>query len=156
MHVLTRPTRNLNRRWLALAALLLAFVASFHTPDAASAAIRACRTDPVILLSNGEIVQTDATIETDVANVLRVRYTLHLPKGVKVIAVIHTPSWVVDREEVFFVDDQLPYHYVTDTVITTSVSNVRSTAHTRALLRDQSISGISGQHLINRINPLLN
>src|SRR5262245_41623162 len=135
--------------------LALALLASILLAQPASAAIRSCRTDPIILLSNGEIVQTDATIATDAENVRQVTYTLHLPVGVKVIAVINTPSRIGDREVVRFVDDLPPYHYSTDTVITTFTPNVWSTAHTRALLRDGSSSGMSGDHLIIRIAPLL-
>ena len=135
--------------------VLLALMASLLIAHPASAAIRSCRTDPVILLSNGEIVQTDATIATDAENVQQVIYTLHLPVGVKVIAVVNTPSRLGDREVVNFVDDLPPYHYSTDTLITTFTPNVPSVAHTRALLRDGSDAGVSGEHLIVQIAPLL-
>ena len=109
----------------------------------------------MILLSNGETIQTDATIGTDAQNVLQVSYTLHLPVGVSVIAVVYTPSQLGDREVVQFVADMPPYHYSTDTVITTSIPNVQSVAHTRALLRDGLAAGINGEHLIIKIAPLL-
>jgi hypothetical protein len=144
-----------SRQLLARASVLLVLMISILTVHPASAAIRTCRADPVILLSNGEIIQTDATIETDVANVQQVKYTLHLPVGVRVIAVIHTPSSIREKEVVEFIDDLPPYHYATDTLISTAVPNVRSVAHTRALLRDGSAAGMSGEHLIIKITPLL-
>jgi hypothetical protein len=151
----TLPRRIFGARPIMAIGLSLALLASVLIAQPASAAIRSCRTDPVILLSNGELLQTDATIETDEENVQQVTYTLHLPVGVKVIAIVNTPSRVGDREVVKFVDDLPPYHYSTDTVITTFTPNVLSTAHTRALLRDGSASGASGDHLVIRIAPLL-
>jgi hypothetical protein len=135
--------------------VLLVLLISMLTPPPASAAIRICRGDPVILLSNGEIIQTDATIQTDVADVRQVKYTLHVPRGVRAVLVIYTPSRIRDREVVEYIDDLPAYHYTTVTLISTTAPNVRATAHTRALLRDGSIEGISGQHLIISITPLL-
>lgn len=149
------PATPISRRLIAGASVLLVLILSLLSASPASAAIRTCRTDPVILLSNGEIIQTDATIETDVSDVQEVRYTLHLPKGVQVIAVIHTPSQIRDKEVVEFVDDLPPYHYTTITRVQTATPNVPAVAHTRALLRDGSAAGLSGERLIIQIAPLL-
>jgi hypothetical protein len=130
--------------------VLLLLAMSLLTPHPAAAAIRVCRSDPIILLSNGETIQTAATIATDAANVRPVKYTLHLPKGVKVIVVLFTPNQLGRKELVSFIDDRAPYSYATDTVITTSSPNVSSTAYTRVLRRAGSISGMSGEHLIIR------
>jgi hypothetical protein len=135
--------------------LLIVVMASILFAQPASAAIRTCRADPILLLSNGEILQTDATIQTDVANVQEVRYRLHLPQGVRVIAVIHTPSRIRDKEVVEFVDDLPPYHYTTVTTIRTTMPNVLSEANTRVLFRTGSATGFSGQPLTIRISPLL-
>jgi len=149
------PTPIFGRRLIVGASLLLVLAMSTLVPPSASAAIRTCRADPVILLSNGEIIQTDATIQTDVENVQQIKYTLHLPVGVRVIAMIHTSGRLREKEVVEFVDNLPPYHYTTDTLISTAAANVPSVAHTRVLLRDGSAAGMSGEHLIIKITPLL-
>lgn len=135
--------------------LLVAATISAPTTPIASAGMRACRADPVILLSNGEIVQTDVAIMADAAEVQQVLYTLHLPAGIQVVSVIYTPSEIGHKEVVRFVDDMPPYQYMTDTMVTTFNDQVPAIAHTRALLRDSWDTGMTGQHLIMRINPLL-
>jgi hypothetical protein len=132
-------------------------VSAISTPEtpAAVAGMRACRADPVILLSNGELVQTDVAIMTDAANVKQVLYTLHLPVGVQVVSVIYTPSEIGHKEVVRFIDDMPPYQYMNDTVITTYGEQASAIAHTRALLRDSWDTGMTGESLIMRINPLL-
>jgi hypothetical protein len=140
-----------------LAGVLLLILSAFNasTTPTVSAGMRACRADPIILLSNGEIVQTDVAIMTDPENVKQVLYTLHVPAGVKVISVIYTPSEIGHKEVVRFIDDMPPYQYMNDTVITTFRDSVPAVAHTRALLRDSWDTGMTGQSLIMRINPLL-
>jgi hypothetical protein len=148
-------TRISGRAVLAGVLLLIVSAISAPTTPTAWAGMRACRADPVILLSNGEIVQTDVAVMTDAANVKQVLYTLHLPVGVKVISVIYTPSEIGQKEVVRFIDDMPPYQYMNDTVITTFGPPVSAAAHTRALLRDSWDTGMTGQNLIMRINPLL-
>ena len=152
--MLTRT--HLSRRVvLAGVLLLILFAINASSASTALAGLRACRADPVILLSNGEIVQTDVAIMTDAANVKQVVYTLHVPAGVKVISVIYTPSEIGHKEVVQFVDDMPPYQYMNDTVITTFGASAPAIAHTRALLRDSWDTGMTGENLIMRINPLL-
>jgi hypothetical protein len=144
--------------WRAMfAGVLLLIVSAISAASApiALAGMRACRADPIILLSNGEIVQTDVAIMTDAANVKQVLYTLHVPAGVKVISVIYTPSEIGHKEVVRFIDDMPPYQYMNNTMITTFGAPAPAIAHTRALLRDSWDTGMTGQSLIMRINPLL-
>lgn len=150
-----KRTRISGRIVLAGMLLLLLSAINSTTIPTASAGLRACRADPVILLSNGELVQTDVSIMTDAADVEQVLYTLHLPVGVKVISVIYTPSEIGHKEVVRFIDDMPPYRYMTDTVVTTYGAPVSALAHTRALLRDSWDTGMTGQNLIMRISPLL-
>jgi hypothetical protein len=147
-------TRFRGRIVLAGALLLIISVISTATVPSASAGLRACRADPVILLSNGEIVQTDVAIMTDAANVEQVLYTLHVPAGVSVISVIYTPSEIGHKEVVRFIDDMPPYQYMNHTVITTYGAPAPAIAHTRALLRDSWDTGMTGENLIMLINPL--
>jgi hypothetical protein len=147
------PATPLSRRLIARAGLLLVLVMTMLSSHPTSAAIRTCRTDPVVLLSNGEIIRTDATIGTDIANVQEVKYTIHLPVGVKVIRVIHTSGRISNREVVEFVHDLPPFQYTTITTIKTTTPNVLAVAHTRVLSRNGSATGLSGERLIIKIAP---
>jgi hypothetical protein len=144
-----------SRHLLAKASVLIVLIVSILFAEPASAAIRTCRADPIILLSNGEVIQTGATIQTDLKNVRQIEYTIHLPVGVRAIAVIHTSGRLREKEVVKFVNDLPPYHYTTGTRISTAVANVQSVAYTRVLSRSGSAVGISGEHLIIQIKPFL-
>ena len=131
--------------------MLLLLAVALLIPSSTSAAIRVCRADPIIVLSNREILRTNAIIGTHITNVRQVKYIIHIPKGVQVLAVIHTSGRLRDKEVVELIDDLPPYHYTTKTVISTTDPNVRSVAQTRVLARYGSASGLSGQYLTIRI-----
>jgi hypothetical protein len=133
--------------------VLLLLAAAVLLPHSTSAAIRTCRTDPIVVLSNGEILLTNAIIETDLATIREVKYRIHLPKGVRVRAVIYTFAPIRHKEVVEFIDDLPPYHYATVTLVNTLVPNVRSVAQTRVLARYGSAAGLSGQYLRIQIAP---
>jgi hypothetical protein len=142
-------------RLLAKASVLIVLMVSLLYAQPVSAAIRTCRTDPIFLLSNGGFIQTDVVIETDAANVLEVRYQLHVPRGVKVLLFpVHTPSSLWHKEVVEVFDDMPPYQYATVTTIRTTMPNIRWEANTRTLLGSGSAIGYSGQSLTINIRPL--
>jgi hypothetical protein len=150
LHV--RATHIPGHRLIARAGMLFLLAVALLMPSSASAAIRVCRADPIIVLSNREILQTTAIIETRIANVRQVKYIIHVPKGVQVLAVIHTSGQLRHKEVVELIDDLPPYHYTTRTVISTTEPNVRSIAQTRVLERYGSASGLSGQYLTIQIS----
>jgi hypothetical protein len=132
--------------------MLFLLAVALLIPSSTSAAVRVCRADPIIVLSNREILQTTAIIGTHIANVRQVKYIIHIPKGVRVLAVIHTSGQLRHKEVVELIDDLPPYHYTTRTVISTTQPNVRSIAQTRVLERHGSASGLSGQYLTIQIS----
>jgi hypothetical protein len=135
--------------------MLIVLMVSLLYTQPVSAAIRTCRTDPIFVLSNGGFIQTDVVIETDAANVLEVRYQLHVPRGVEVLLFpVHTPSSLWHKEVVEVFDDMPPYQYATVTTIRTTMPNIRWEANTRTLLGSGSATGYSGQSLTIYIRPL--
>jgi hypothetical protein len=86
--------------------LLLALVFALALPTAAQARILACRSDPVVILSNGTILDLQAEVSTLLVNVRQVHYELHVPVGVTAIAWIHTPAWLTSQETFTIIADQ--------------------------------------------------
>jgi hypothetical protein len=110
------------------AAVLFLLIALLAAP-AAQAAASACRTDPIVWLSDGHKVTLSANISTDLALVQQVTYTLHAPIGLTVTSIVHTASGLGTREGFYFYADQPAKHYTTNTVVRSSV-RVAVTANT--------------------------
>ena len=102
-------------------AVLLAFAAG---PGAALAGLGGCRTDPVIVLSNGRILQLAAEIDTSLSNVRSVVYTVHAPVGTYPVLIVYTESPLHNVERVDFRADSLPGRYSSETVVDTTVRNI--------------------------------
>jgi hypothetical protein len=146
-----RATHIPGHRLIARAGMLLLLAVALLITPSTSAAVRVCRADPILVLSNREVLRTNVIIGTDIANVRQVKYIIHVPKGVRVLAVIHTSGQLRHKEVVELIDDLPPYHYTTRTVISTTQPNVRSIAQTRVLARYGSATGLSGQYLTIQI-----
>ncbi len=87
MSVLT-PERSLPAM-LGAAVFSAGLLASlFGAPHHAHAAI-GCRTDPIVTLSNGLVVQLSATVYDNPSDINAVTYTLHAPAGTSVVNVVY-------------------------------------------------------------------
>ena len=98
-------TRHSRRALLgaALAAGLLAggpLTAVNHAHAAAG-----CRSDPIVVLSNGVVLDLAATLDTTPDDIKEVTYKLHGPKGVWVVRSISTDGAVRYKEKFSFNDD---------------------------------------------------
>jgi hypothetical protein len=110
--------------------LLGLFVSSPFVPTAA-AAFKGCRSDPVVVLSDGTILDIQAEIGTDISSVREIHYTVHAPPGVQLIAAIRTPLLGFEGKETFtYIADANPREYVTETLVHTVDSPVPVTSHT--------------------------
>ncbi len=98
--VTRRPTR---RVWAA--ALLATGVLATPLAPHAHAAFGACRSDPIVVLSNGVVLDLSANIDTDQIDIKEIGYTLHGPKGVTVVRSISTDGVVQYKEKFAFKDD---------------------------------------------------
>lgn len=93
-----------------------------------------CRSDPVVVLSNGAIIDISAAVQTDRANVEYIAYTLHIPQGIWVVSVVGTG--LLDRvPSTFAVRTDAPANqYWTETTAYTRVSNVEVAASSALVL----------------------
>lgn len=111
-------------------ACLLATVCALALSPAYAAVI-GCRADPVVKLSDGTVLDVSVDIDANVSDVSAIHYTIHAPKGVYVVAVIHTPTIGFTGHETFsYADDTAPGSYVTETLVHTTQGQVAVSAHT--------------------------
>jgi hypothetical protein len=116
---------------ITLAGLLLVGFAFGGPLQTAEAAVSGCRADPIVILSDGTILDVTADIGTSVANVKEIHYVIHGPPGVQLVASISTPTLGFMGKETFkYYDDAPAKQYITDTVVQTTYDNVGVTAHT--------------------------
>jgi hypothetical protein len=95
------------------------------------AAVSGCRADPIVILSDGTILDVTADIGTSVSNVKGIHYVVHGPRGVRLISSISTPTLGFTGKETFtYYDDAPPKQYITETLVQTTHDHVRVTAHT--------------------------
>ena len=122
-----RPTR----RALACAAMLSAGLLASSLRAPAAHAVVACRTDPIVTLSNGVTVQMSNTIYDDSAHVRRVAYTLRAPAGTTVTRVVYPPDMTTSIPESFqFEADRGPGEYRSYAVVYDANSDVAVSADT--------------------------
>jgi hypothetical protein len=136
-----------SRRLLLLGAIITLLPTWLLSSGLAYAANSGCRTDPLIILTNGAIIDMSATIGTSLLHVQQVDYTLHAPQGTALLLVVRTPDWPTTIENFSFVADAAPGEYNTNTVIYTTDTDVAVTASTSVGLRSRSASGWDRQDL---------
>jgi hypothetical protein len=109
--------------------LLLALVFALALPTAAQARILACRSDPVVILSNGVVLDLSAEVTTLLVNVEEVHYELRVPVGVTAIAWVHTPAWLTSQETFTIIADQPANTYAASATARTRDGNATVTTH---------------------------
>lgn len=116
----------------------------------ASAALVKCRTDPIFLLSNGDVINVTVDISTDAANIRNIHYVLHVPAGVTAKRVTYTALNLRLYETYQVYQDSAEKTYTTATVVTTRTSNrVEVLAMTRLnSVFAKYVSGYSGERLM--------
>ena len=98
---------------------------------ALEAAAGGCRSDPIVILSDGTILDISADIGTAVSNVREIHYVVHGPGGVKLVSAISTPTLGFSGKETFtYYADAAPNQYITETLVQTTYDQIRVTAHT--------------------------
>src|SRR5687767_11379818 len=119
--------KNFVRFRIAMATVLtlVSLLAVVAGPGAAFAGLGGCRTDPVIVLSNGRVLQLAAQIDTNLNNVRSVVYTVHAPVGTYPVLIIYTENPLRNVERVDFHADLLPGRYTTETLVDTTGNNTR-------------------------------
>jgi hypothetical protein len=127
MHLRTSTLKHT----LVLSCLLLVglLVSGILTPPT-EAAVGGCRSDPLVLLSDGTILDVSVAIGTAVSNVTDIRYVIHGPQGVKLVSAIRTPTLGFTGKETFtYYDDASAHQYVTEALVQTTYDHVNVTAY---------------------------
>jgi hypothetical protein len=84
-----------------------------------SAALVRCRTDPVFVFSNGDVMSVTLDIGTQAANISHIAYVLHVPAGVTVKNVAYTARNLRLYETYLVEQDSRADTYTVDTSVTT-------------------------------------
>jgi hypothetical protein len=121
----TRTAVRLRGGGAGVLVLLVLLLSGRNAQGAASA----CRTDPIVWLSDGHKVTLSANISADLSMVQQVAYTLHAPAGLTVTSIVHTAGGLGTKEVFYFYADQPAKHYTTNTVVRSS-ARVAVTANT--------------------------
>jgi hypothetical protein len=134
-----------------LICLLVLAATFFLLPTAsASAALVKCRTDPIFLLSNGDVINVTLDISTDAANIRNLHYVLHVPAGVTVRKVTYTALNLRLAETYRVYQDSPAKAYTIATVVTTRTPNkvaVLSTTRLNGVFA-KYVLGYSGERLM--------
>lgn len=117
------PTLTLSHKTQSLKRLSI-LLCIFLLVGQVNAAALFCRSDPVVILSNGMIMDFGANIATLPWNVQEVHYELHIPAGVSVVVAVHTPTWISSRESFTIHADQPDGQYIVKAIVGTHQSNV--------------------------------
>jgi hypothetical protein len=128
MHHRPSPTKHLI---MLVGFLLLGLAMSESFTPVSKAAVGGCRSDPIVILSDGTILDVSADIGTDVSNVREIHYVVHGPRNVMLVSAISTPTLGFRGKETFtYYADAAPNQYITETMVQTTYNRVSVTAHT--------------------------
>ena len=113
---------------LFLSTMLLADVAA---PRPVEAAIKGCRADPIVLLSDGSVLRLAVAIEADPFDIGAIHYTIHGPRGTSIETLVFTQQPRISKlEHVAYIDDAPANTYITETIVTTHAGQVKVVAST--------------------------
>lgn len=111
--------------------LLIGLAMSEPFAGISEAAAGGCRADPIVILSDGTILDVSADIGTAVSNVREIHYVVHGPREVRLVSAISTPTLGFQGKETFmYYADAAPNQYITETLVQTTYNQVSVTAHT--------------------------
>jgi hypothetical protein len=151
-HASRFPPRRLGRTLLGTAALSAGLLAHALIAPDTRAALGGCRSDPIVLLSNGNALDLSAVVDDTYDDVQQVSYTLHAPVGTTMLSEVDT-SILGPKDTFVFYADQPPNTYSAGTKVytTTPQTPVAATAavvhQSGTLLSSASASGQSPQTL---------
>ena len=119
-----QPTLRRGTRPLRIAALLTAgLIVGPPLAPRAHAIIGGCAGDPIVVLSNGVIIDLSASSDADASAVRHIAYTIHAPQGTWTVAVISLGV----TETVALAADNAPDTYSTVTRVDASTSDATVT-----------------------------
>jgi hypothetical protein len=110
--------------------LLIGLVMSGPLAPISEAAAAGCRSDPIIILSDGTILDVTAEIGTDVSNVSEIHYAVHGPHNTKVLSISIPTLGYTGKETFTYYDDTAPKQYITEVLVQTTYNQVGVTTNT--------------------------
>jgi hypothetical protein len=141
-------TRSPRWRTVTALALLVGALLSAVLAQKATAGLRACRADPIVWLSNGQVVQMIVQIAAPADDVRQITYTLHAPHGTTVTRIMYTGGALSSKEQVYLVSDMPHNQYAIDTLATVRGNGIPVTATSNLIGQSwPSATGVNGQHL---------
>jgi hypothetical protein len=154
---------NVRSRVLVVTSLITLFllVGGQLAPRSAEAALSSCRSDPVILLSNGGAIDVGAGISDNLSDVRSVRYIIHGPAGVFPLVYLNTDGLMGLKESFKYVADNSWNTYDLYTTVYTGHAGVRVSANVTLLsvlgvaIGLQTANGMSNQSVHLHVKGLL-
>lgn len=141
-----RPKHLILAFCLAIAAAL--FAAS--TGQAAQPQLQ-CRSDPLVVLSDGTVLDISADISAMLWRIKRVHYTLYIPAGLKVVTKQSTPNWPTTTERFTIYATNPAGKFTATVMVLTQEANVPVKANFSINTTFLSKQGMSGQALTLKI-----
>ena len=146
---MSRRKHHLTQVLITVGVLLVFLVATTPWSPVANAAFEGCRADPIVYLSDGTTLIVTVDIGTDASNITLIGYSIHVPRGVKMLDVEHTdPPGFAGKAQFSFKDDARPNEYMTDTIVQLkSLKGIPIVATTTRNKLTKVVSGVNGEHL---------
>jgi hypothetical protein len=141
------------RRGFLLGAVLAAGLVGipWHA-QGALASIGSCRTDPMLMFSNGTVIKLETRIGDSSSDVQQIIYTVNAPAGTTVTNIVYTGGELKDRESVQVQTSNSANSYDTSTQVFTGQSGVSVTAETKIpSVANGSATGFAGDTLLVHI-----
>ena len=120
MSSLRTLTPRLLRVPLATAAVLSVALLCLFPLSRAQAAFHLCRSDPIVTLSNGDVVTIYVEIAAEADDVKNIDYVLHVPKDVTATNIIYLGAELGLVENLTLKQDGKPKEYKAETTVYTS------------------------------------
>lgn len=149
----TIRTRSSRRRSVVAMALLVGALLSAALAQEAIAGLRACRADPIVWLSNGQVVQVSVGVAAAAYDVQQITYILHIPRGTTVRKIVYTGGALSSKERVYVIPDLPSARYTINTLVTARGNGIPVTALTH-MKGDGRLwaTGVSGKYLTMYFN----
>jgi hypothetical protein len=141
------PSRRL------LAVLGAAALALSLTSSGVHAQISACRSDPLVTLSNGDQITLYEDISDTATDVTKITYQLHIPVGLSVKAITYSGAIASKLQTISVTPDENIGNYDAYTVVFTKTPNIPVTAYMTAnTTTSTQTAGHSGQTLHSHVH----
>lgn len=115
---------NRTKALMGTVALLTGVITSILSADGVFAAYTTCKTDPVVVLSNGAQLTMIDDISDNAPDIQKASFVLHIPTGVSVTSVTYDSTYG-SLESFSWTADQKPGYYRDETTVTTGTTGIQ-------------------------------